>query len=100
MDVDEEIHIGTVTFSSLRLIYIFHFNLTPGGKEQRENHCVTEPGGGEFRKREDAAGRSRAKKDARGGRTERRETGTNTANVEREEEEQAEKRSGGRKRKW
>lgn len=41
MDVDEEIHIGIVTFSSLRLIYIFHFDLTPGGKEQQENHCVT-----------------------------------------------------------
>lgn len=32
MNGDEEIHIDTVTFSSLRLIYIFHFDLTPGGE--------------------------------------------------------------------
>lgn len=45
MVVDEEIYIDTVTFSSLRLIYIFHFDLTPGGVGQRENHCVTGKGG-------------------------------------------------------
>lgn len=60
MGVDEEIYIDTVTSASLRLIYIFHFDLTPGGGKHEEYHCVTRGGREQSGKKMRVGGRGRA----------------------------------------